>query len=290
MKYLHRLYIFLTLSVLSILVAISPTANAGPQVQHTPDFFMLASMGKIAGVTVFRKFGVNNEVDTSTAPETVCSYATNRIPQFFSASTVTIVSSSGSDSTVVSATGTKSVYVEGVDGNGILTSETISVTGVTPKTLVNQYMHINRAYGTLTGSGRRNVGDITLKYGDAATDIAQIPAGQGQSQCFSVYVPAGHVWLVDNVSASQNKKTSGTATLHFEIMVDGSNTWRNIFNFGLDATGTSLTQVGVGHSRYFAIPGKSRVIANVDSVSANSNQITASAAGYMFDLSKFNPN
>lgn len=281
------LLVFISAVVGVFMVPPPERAAADGNFRFTPGFGAECALGRITGCSVFRKFGYNPDIDTTGLPETVCSYSNSEAPLFTTASTVVVVSSDGADTNIASATGTRSIFVSGVDGNGTLTTETVSLDGVNEVTLANEYMFINSAYGVDTGTNYKNVGTITLKYGDLAQTIAEIPINQGQTQCFHAYVPAGHVWLIDNITASQDKKGSGAVTLNYEIMLDGTNTWRNVFPVGLSAAGTSKIQTMVGNSRYFALPPKTRVTAHVEDATANDNQVTASAAGFLLDLSKF---
>lgn len=111
----------------------------------------------------------------------------------YSAGTVTVVSSSGSDTT--------QVVVEGLDDNYAPASETFTLTGATPTAAGTQtFSRVNRAFmaGTAT-----NVGDIHVKRG--STIVTEIAAGFGQTlQCFYT-IPAGKTGYLMNLNASASK-------------------------------------------------------------------------------------
>lgn len=110
----------------------------------------------------------------------------------YAAGTVTVVSTSASDTTVVT--------VQGLDADYNFAEETFTLTGTTPTAAGSvNFARVNRAFmNTAT-----NVGKIQVKRG--STVVTEIAAGFGQTlQCFYT-VPAGKTAYMMNLSASASK-------------------------------------------------------------------------------------
>jgi len=110
----------------------------------------------------------------------------------YSAGTITVESSSGSDTT--------DVTISGLDENYEEATETLTLTGTSPVSGTQTFSRVNRAFmaGTET-----NVGDIHVKRG--ATIVTEIAAEMGQTlQCFYT-IPAGKTGYLMNINASASK-------------------------------------------------------------------------------------
>lgn len=277
--FLNIFRIPLVLMVLSA-IALSLEAQAN-SANRRPPFPLIASMGKIKGVTPNRKFGINFDVDTAGVPVLVSSAGNVTVPT--QARLIVLTSTDANDTS--DGTGARAVRVEGLDSDYNELIEDFVLSGTSNVTSTGEFIAINRAYGISAGSGQVNAGNISIKHG--SDTLAEVPAGQGQSQQFLYTIPANKTWIVDNITASQNKKGSGTVTVEYQIMVFGTNIWRNIFPVGLGAAGSSYLQTIVGTGRFVALPSKTIVRAMVTSASANDNEVTASAAGFLVDNETF---
>ena len=109
----------------------------------------------------------------------------------YSAGTITVESSSGSDTT--------DVTISGLDDNYAEVSETLTLTGSTPVAGTQTFSRVNRAFmATAT-----NVGDIHVKRG--STIVTEIAADMGQTlQCIYT-IPAGKTGYLMNINASASK-------------------------------------------------------------------------------------
>lgn len=110
----------------------------------------------------------------------------------YSAGTITVESTSGSDTT--------DVTISGLDDNYAEVSETLTLTGTSPVSGTQTFSRVNRAFmaGTAT-----NVGDIHVKRG--STIVTEIAADMGQTlQCIYT-IPAGKTGYLMNLSASASK-------------------------------------------------------------------------------------
>ena len=156
----------------------------------TPHLLFDIAKGKMYDSEAVNIFGFNRDVRQSF--ETVWndgdSYA---FPT--SALTMTIVSSSASD--------TMNVLVSGLDANYDQISETVTLTGTSAVTLSTQFYRINSAV-ILAGN---NVGNITIANGGVT--YAFIEAGTGATQACLYTVPNGYDLYLFRITAN-----SATAT------------------------------------------------------------------------------
>lgn len=157
---------------------------------------VIISAGDLAGYSGVHKYGAvyGTAVGTMSTVWTRADTTANALYDWsYSAGTVTVVSSSGSD--------TSTVTVEGLDDNYAPASETFTLTGVTPTAAGSQtFSRVNRAFMTGTAT---NVGDIHVKMG--STIVSEIAAGYGQTlQCFYT-IPAGKTGYLMDFSASASK-------------------------------------------------------------------------------------
>ena len=156
---------------------------------------VIISAGQLAGYSGIHKYGAVFGTAVAT-PSTVWSRADTTANALYdwtySAGTVTVVSSSGSDTTVVT--------VQGLDENYNFAEETFTLTGVTPTAAGSvTFSRVNRAFmNTAT-----NVGDIHVKRG--STIVTEIAAGMGQTLQAFYTVPAGKTAYLMNFAASASK-------------------------------------------------------------------------------------
>jgi len=105
--------------------------------------------------------------------------------------TLSVVSTSGSDTT--------DVTIQGLDANYDFVEETLTLTGTSAVTGSTTFARVNRAFMTST----TNVGKVQASIG--GTVVTEIGAGFGQTlQCFYT-IPAGKTGYMFNLSASASK-------------------------------------------------------------------------------------
>lgn len=156
------------------------------------DYAINISAGQQDGVGYIEKFGRN---DTMSANIETIWDGSNIYTYLTSASSVYITSSSGSDT--VAGTGARTVEVEGLDENYVLTTETINVDDSASQTT---FIRLFRAIVKATGSGGQAAGIISIRSaasggGTLLAQIQKVGTGGGASlgQTFmAMYtVPAG---------------------------------------------------------------------------------------------------
>lgn len=155
--------------------------------------------GSVEGYSVRNIFGTTsgNANIVTTEFRTPWELASNYVfPS--SASTMSLVSSSGSDTAVT-------VLISGLDENYLPISETQTLTGTTPITTNNSYFRINDMICTVGNA----VGTITLSVG--ANVYAQIDVGNGRCQKAVYTVPAGYCFFLTRIDAFCTDANGGKA-------------------------------------------------------------------------------
>jgi hypothetical protein len=173
-------------------------------------FDVLAAFGAIPGVRKFRKFGMNDDVDSGI--EEIWPLGTVRtLPA--AAGTISTVSSSANDTAL--GTGCRTMKVFGLDADWVEQEEEITLNGVTPVVSTNEYLRIYRSYIEQVGSGGVNEGNITVSIGGNAQSY--IAADLGQSQQASYTVPADHTLMIASVEMSTGR--IGAADLSLQLQM-----------------------------------------------------------------------
>lgn len=136
---------------------------------------------------VVDKFGSNPTISSSSF-EDVWFGGGNMVWQT-TAEQVNVASTNVNDT--AAGTGARSVFIEGLDQDYNIITETVTLNGTTDVLTTNSYLRINRAYTVGVGSLEENQGDITFT-GDTSTDVfASIQSLHGQTQKAQYTVPAG---------------------------------------------------------------------------------------------------
>lgn len=167
----------------------------------SPEWLHSISLGQIPGHRVFQVQGMNPDVDASTLPEAV-------IPQgglypwgsLTSAQAMTVVSTSAADA--AAGTGMRTILVQGLNLALAEIQETVTLNGLTPVALVNNYYRINNMIGLTAGSGTVNAGDVTIQTTVGAVVVAFMPVGYGRDQSCRYTVPAGYqLWPIEGYAS-----------------------------------------------------------------------------------------
>jgi hypothetical protein len=181
----------------------SPPHSVTVQGAYEP-FNLQVARGQIMGHSSFSVFGYNPDLDT--AEESVWPDG-GTVPHPTSASVLSIVSTSTDDGSPA-GTGARTVYIEGVDGNYNVVSETVVLNGTTPVSTTNSYLYVNLFYVATVGSGGVNAGEITAKVSTTLYDL--IATGYNNSTTAHYCVPVGYTaYLVEgSISAGQPSGSS----------------------------------------------------------------------------------
>lgn len=170
-------------------------------------FGLQVSRGQIAGHSTVIVFGYNADVDTT--EESVWPDG-GTVPHPTTASVLKISSSSTDDTSA--GTGARTVYIEGLDGDYAVVSETVTLNGQTAVNTTNEYMYVNSFYVLTVGSGGANAGNINAGTGTVTAGVPAvlydiIATGFNNRTTGHYCVPAGYTgYLV------QGQLTAGQAS------------------------------------------------------------------------------
>ncbi len=187
---------------------------------------------------IIHKSGHNLDVDIASTPEDVWD-AGGAYPFPAAAAATTIISDSASDA--VAGTGARTAVVYGTNAAGLHIQETVTMNGTDPVTLTSQFFRVYRVTILTAGSNTTNVGIINVRHG--ATDIARIPADQGQTQMAIYTIPTDFIhqdilsWYalthgaanIDAVFALQVREFGAAFRTLKQIGLRGSNLWNYRF-------------------------------------------------------------
>ena len=169
-------------------------------------FYTRVAQGQVPGYSSFSVFGYNPDLDQT--EESVWPDG-GVVPHPTSESQLTIVSTDANDDGDPAGTGARTVYIEGLDEDYEVVSETITMNGTTGVTTTNSYLYVNQFYVVTVGSGEANAGTITAKVGATLYDI--IAAGYNNRTTAHYCVPAGYTaYLLEGIfTAGQDSGSTG---------------------------------------------------------------------------------
>jgi len=184
-------------------------------------FELQVSRGQIPWHQSYTVFGYNADVDTDL--ETVWPYG--GILGYPSAALQLSVSSSSADDTS-NGTGARTVYLEGLDANHNVVSETVTLNGQTAVTTTKSYLHINNCYVATAGSLDSAAGTIyfgtgTVTAGVPATVYDVIQFNYNSRITGSFTVPAGYTAYLSQGLFSSGQ-ASGTGPVTGRLMTRGT--------------------------------------------------------------------
>jgi len=178
-------------------------------------FGLQVSRGQIQGHSSVIVFGYNSDVDTS--EETVWP-ADGTIPHPTSASVLKISSSSTNDTSA--GTGARTVFIEGLNGNFAVVSETVTLNGQTAVNTTNSYLYVNRFYVVTVGSGGANAGNINAGTGTVTSGVPDvlydiIATGYNNRTTGHYCVPAGYTGYMTESLLSAGQASGATSVTGF---------------------------------------------------------------------------
>jgi hypothetical protein len=232
-------------------------------------FGLQVSRGQIQGHSTVIVFGYNPDVDTS--EETVWPDG-GTIPHPTVASVLKISSSSADDASA--GTGAQTVYIEGVDGNFNVVSETVELNGQTAVNTTNSYLYVNSFYVATVGSGGANAGNINAGTGNVTSGVPAvlydiIAIGYNQRTTGHYCVPAGFTGYMTEGSISAGQASGSTAVTAF-LKQHGTD---NILRVGAVST-VNNSDAAFSFEQPYTIPEKNCVGASAIGA-ANNNAVSS---------------
>ena len=180
------------------------------------------ALGSVSGWRLFRKFGMNPDVDSGT--EELWPPGTPRVlPSAAAAASVV----GGANDVATSGTGAWTLRVEGLAANYNEVGETISMTGATPALTTQTFLRVSRAYVVTAGTTGGNVGAISISVGGDLQ--AYIEALQGQTHQTHYTVPAGYTLLVTSFHITGGRMGNTDMQVWSQVKLFGDDTaWRTL--------------------------------------------------------------
>lgn len=244
----------------------------------SPLFQLAVAAGEVPGVSIVRVMGHNSDIDILSVPEDVWQGG-GLYPFQTSAQNLEIVSSSAADA--AAGTGLRTVRITGLDSNHAVITEDVTLNGVTPAALVNQYIRVNDCIGVTVGSGETNAGIVTLRVPGPGAIQAVIDTGDGKAHNSMYTVPAGFTLYLNTIFLSMLRQT-GVEFAENLLMVRttlGLVTVRNIFSTNSGGSSAFYTEAEYP----LPFPEKTDLWFRVENVSANNTAMTVTAFGLLID-------
>ncbi|MNJ52898.1 hypothetical protein D3C77_482620 [compost metagenome] len=191
------------------------------------------------------------------------------------ATSLEVVSSSAADASA--GTGMRTMLVRGLNTAYEEISELVTLNGLTPVALAQQFFRINEATPVTVGTGQANTGVITIRGAGAGTTRAIMPAGIGSLRQAVYTVPAGYDLVITSVLAVLNR-------------VDTSDRWATISSWVRTSAGVIIqpAEIGIATQPFrdeYAVPAvlpeKTDTTIRAQQVSGNNTNLTANIMGYL---------
>lgn len=208
------------------------------------EFFVNVALGNVSGYSYVNKFGRNEEIASG---ETEDVWAGGGSRTYLSAAeTMDIVSGSSDDDGSPAGTGAQTLYIEGLDSNYEVISETVTSNGLTEVVTVNSYLRVHRAYVMNVGAGGVNAGIITIDPTTTGSGARQgiIAAGDGQTAISHYTIPAGKTgYLVGGqLTVGSTDASGGAKEALFRLWRrNPGESWRLQKEVSLRSAATSVT-------------------------------------------------
>lgn len=170
--------------------------------------------GKRAGYILVNKFGRNSNVSTADVPEDI--WEGGGVYTGFPLGSAELVTVSSTDANDTAAgSGARTVRIYGLDANGALQEEAITLLGATLVDSVNTYTRVNRAIVLTSGSSNQafNAGTITIAHKVTTANIfAKIQAGTNQTAIACYTIPAGYTGYMRQIDVGVSRSNTATVT------------------------------------------------------------------------------
>lgn len=184
----------------------------------TTDFDFEVNKGNVTGHSSYHKFGWSGVIGTSYTHVWAAPTATDLTWQT-TAAQYDVVSDNTNDTSA--GTGARSLYIEGLDSNFDLQSETVNMNGTTLVTTTNSYIRLNRAYVATTGTyGGANTGQLSARVTGGGAFQMYIPASVGQTQRSQYTVPAGKTAYIKRINITAESSKSVDVRLFQRLSAD----------------------------------------------------------------------
>jgi hypothetical protein len=169
------------------------------------------SEGNVPNHYPVRRFGHNDNVATSWETIGDLSALNNYLT---SAEQLNVISSSVNDDGDPVGTGARTLFINGLDSNYDLQSETITLNGTTAVITTKSYLRILKAYVVTCGSAGTNVGNISIRNNAGSVNLEYISATEGETHCCSYTVPADNTVYVTGWFATESSSKGSMIAIY----------------------------------------------------------------------------
>ena len=212
-----------------------PTNVVNSSIKVDTSYTERVSLGLVSSSTVFSVRGSNTDIDTAATEQINPTGLTIVLPT--SAFTAVLVSTSANDT--AAGTGARTIFLEGLNASYVVTTETMTLNGLTTVNSANTYIRLRRATVATSGTGTTNAGQITVSLNGNVQQI--IAVGISVSECINYTVPAGKTAILKKFRANSIRPGAGVPVLVLNIyqLPFGASTTIRILQAILDTTTTS---------------------------------------------------
>jgi hypothetical protein len=234
------------------------------------------ALGRAPNVSARKIYGLNPDVDSGTVPENI--WPPGGLFTYPETAQRVRVAAGGNAADTLAGAGAQKVWVEGLDENWDIITETLETAGASASSYTTQsFLRILDFKVLQTGTyHENNTGDVVLQDEGAGDTWAQISAGAGRAWHGFFSVPRGYMALMSRfqVGAARGATSGGTAEVSICLTKNANITnlavRENILTLSTGAGRSDAEQAEV----HFAFPAYTDVCARATYASANDLRIT----------------
>jgi len=274
---------FITLILLAACLTLQGQTHSVPMLDN---FLYGVSLGLNNEFSYVEKFGQNDDIDTNSDPEDLWGGA-GLYAGHPTGSAEVVEVFSGSDVDSIGLTGALTVEIQGLDDDGALQRDTITLRGSVEVETTNTYDRVFRLRVLTGGSGGANVGAITCRHATTTANVfAVIPAGVNQSLVAAYTVPFGYTAIITSfqVNMTVSAGVAGSAIVSFRVREPGG-VYRSVVYEQVTTTKGLNMELKGG----LKLPALTDLLVRVENVSGN-NTAASSAIGILLIQSNIIPN
>ena len=240
-----------------------PSTEYGLVVRAVPTLYDLElAKGNIPGHSAVFRHGRNPDIDIAAA-EDIWAFGGTR-NYLTAAETVDVVSTSTDDDGSPAGIGLHTLFIEGLDANYDVISETLTMDGTTAVTSANSYLRQYLTMAKAVGSSGENVGTLTTY--PTTTGIGsphtQIAAASGLSNLSHYTIPNAKTGYIRGVSVAVDAGTKGASLKFCSRAINEA--WLVQAEFPVRSAGSSFLHVQLPAPLEFAAKTDLRWTASVD--------------------------
>lgn len=232
-------------------------------------FSIRVASGALTNWTAINKFGRNSDIDSAAQADIWDAGGSWTSPT--GSSLIQVFSGSTNDS--AAGTGARTVTLQGLDSDGLLQNETVTMAGAARVSTNNSFGMVHRMFVATSGSGGENSGAITaLNPQDTSLTLAQIGATNNQSLMAIFRIPSNMDGFMPNFYATILKDGPASASPNVTLILRAQSSiggvWQVKNTHGMANAGAHLQHF---YDPPNAFSANQTVALRVDTDTANTN-------------------